>query len=133
MADLKDKAQFFRFLSVSFIGTLADYLLALFLAGILFFPSIIATTCGFVLGSIVNYCGHAIFSYEHTSRETISVFGYIKYFFAVILSLFVRLLVVVGLGYIPALPFWFVLLCAIGASFVASYLIATLWVFRKSG
>jgi putative flippase GtrA len=84
---LKDKRLFFRFLSISALGTLADYLLALLLAEAFAFAYILASTCGFILGSIVNYCGHCIFSYDHTSRKSISLTGYVKYFLAVISSL----------------------------------------------
>ena len=132
MKDLKDRRQFVRFAGVSVIGTVADYLLALLLAaaGVSY---IVASTCGFVLGSFVNYCGHSIFSYEHTSHKTISLKGFGRYFLAVLFSLVVRLAAVAGLEYATSLPFWLVLLIAIGASFVASYVISTLWVFRKPG
>jgi len=133
MSNLKDKSLFFRFLSISVLGTVADYLLAVLLAQAFSAPYVLASTCGFILGSIVNYCGHNIFSYEHTDKSTISVRGYGKYLLAVLSSLVVRLIVVAGLGYVTALPFWFILLVAIGASFVTSYVISTLWVFRKSG
>ncbi|WP_170507680.1 GtrA family protein [Ruegeria arenilitoris] len=132
-SDLKDKGLFFRFLGISALGTIADYLLALLLAVLLLAPPVLASTCGFVLGSVINYCGHNIFSYEHTSQSTISVRGYVKYFMAVISSLVVRLAVVAGLGYVTTLPFWFILLVAIGASFAVNYVISTLWVFRKPG
>lgn len=133
VSDLKDKRLFFRFLSISVLGTIADYLLALLLVAIFSIAYVPASTCGFILGSMVNYCGHNIFSYEHTNRETISVRGYVKYLLAVLSSLLVRLAAVAVLGYLTALPFWFILLIAIGASFVTSYVISTLWVFRKTG
>lgn len=132
-SNLKDKRLFLRFLSISVLGTIADYLLALLLASAFSVAYIPASTCGFILGSIVNYCGHSIFSYEHTSRKTISVTGYVKYLLAVLSSLAVRLAAVAMLGYFTTLPFWFILLVAIGASFVTSYVISTLWVFRKPG
>ena len=128
---LRDKRLFLRFLSVSVLGTIADYLLALLLAEAFSFAYVTASTCGFILGSIVNYCGHSVFSYEHTSRKTISLKGYVKYLLAVLSSLLVRLVAVAMLDYLTALPFWFILLVAIGASFVTSYVISTLWVFRK--
>lgn len=131
-SDLADKYLVLRFASVSVFGTIADYLLAVFLAEIYGFAHVAASTCGFVLGTIVNYCGHSIFSYEHTNKDTISLLGYGKYLLAVSASLVVRLAVVVALEYVTALPFWFILLCAIGASFVVSYVISTLWVFKKS-
>ena len=130
MGNLKDKRQFVRFAGVSVIGTIADYLLALLLASI-GVSYIASSTCGFTLGSFVNYCGHSIFSYEYTSRKTISLKGFVRYFLAVLFSLVFRLAVVAGLEYATSLPFWLVLLIAIGASFVASYVISTLWVFRK--
>ena len=133
MKDLKDTRLFFRFLSISVVGTIADYLLAVLLASVFSLGYVPASTCGFILGSIVNYCGHSIFSYEHTGRETISVKGYVKYLLAVLSSLAVRLAAVAALDYATALPFWFILLVAIGASFVTSYVISTLWVFRKPG
>ena len=128
---LKDKRLFARFFSVSIFGTIADYLLALFLAGVFAFPIVLASTCGFILGAFVNYCGHTIFSYEHTSKDSISLVGFGKYLAAILVSLLVRVAVVALLGYFSALPFWFILLCAIGASFISSYVISTLWVFRK--
>ena len=133
ISNLKDKRLFFRFLSISVVGTIADYLLAVLLALVFSAPYVFAATCGFVLGSVVNYCGHNIFSYEHTDKSTISLRGYGKYLLAVLSSLAVRLAVVAALGYVTALPFWLILLVAIGASFVASYVISTLWVFRKPG
>ncbi len=132
MKDLKDRRQFVRFAGVSVFGTVADYLLALLLASV-GASYIAASTFGFVLGSFVNYCGHSIFSYEHAGRETISLKGFGKYFLAVMFSLVIRLAAVAGLEYATSLPFWLVLLIAIGASFVASYVISTLWVFRKPG
>ena len=133
ISDLKDKGLFFRFLSISALGTSADYLLALLLTVALLTPPVLASACGFVLGSIINYCGHNIVSYDHTSRSTIPVRGYVKYFLAVVSSLAVRLAVVAGLGSVTTLPFWFILLVAIGVSFAANYAISTLWVFRKPG
>ena len=121
ISDLKDKRQLLRFLSISALGTAADYALALLLAGTLSTPYAIASTLGFILGSIINYVGHNIFSYEHTDQNSISLRGYGKYF------------LVEGLAYFTPLPFWFILLVAIGASFVANYVISTLWVFRKPG
>ena len=133
ISDLKDKRQLLRFLSISALGTAADYALALLLAGTLSTPYAIASTLGFILGSIINYVGHNIFSYEHTDQSSISLRGYGKYFLAVLSSLALRLAVVEGLAYFTPLPFWFILLVAIGASFVANYVISTLWVFRKPG
>ncbi|TMV07003.1 GtrA family protein [Ruegeria sediminis] len=132
-SNLKDKRQFFRFLSINILGTVADFLLAVLLVAALSSPPVFAATFGFVVGSAVNYCGHNIFSYEHTSRHTISVRGFAKYLLAVLFSLVVRLAVVAGLGFATDLPFWLILLVAIGASFVASYVISTIWVFRKPG
>ncbi|WP_050605755.1 GtrA family protein [Ruegeria sp. 6PALISEP08] len=132
ISNLKDKHLFFRFLSISVVGTIADYLLALLLVLAFSASYVFASTCGFVLGSAVNYCGHNIFSYEHTDKSTISLLGYGKYLLAVLSSLVTRLAVVAGLGYVTALPFWFILLVAIGASFVTNYVISTLWVFRKT-
>ncbi|NOD49758.1 MULTISPECIES: GtrA family protein [unclassified Ruegeria] len=131
ISNLKDKRLFFRFLSISVVGTTADYLLAVLLALVFSAPYVLASTCGFILGSAVNYCGHNVFSYEHTDKSTISFLGYGKYLLAVLSSLVSRLAVVAGLGYVTALPFWFILLVAIGASFITSYVISTLWVFRK--
>jgi putative flippase GtrA len=128
---LKDKRLFARFFSVSIFGTIADYLLALLLVSVFASPFVFASTCGFIVGAFVNYCGHTIFSYEHTSKASISVVGFGKYLIASLFSLLVRLAVVALLGYFSALPFWFILLCAIGASFISSYVISTLWVFRK--
>ncbi|WP_420587364.1 GtrA family protein [Ruegeria sp.] len=133
ISDLKDKRLLLRFLAISALGTVADYLLALLLAGLLSAPYAIASTLGFILGSVINYFGHNIFSYEHTSRNTISLKGYGKYFLAVLSSLVIRLAVVEGLAFTTALPFWIILLVAIGASFVANYVISTLWVFRRPG
>lgn len=132
ISDIKDGRLLFRFLSISALGTIADYLVAILLALVLSIPYILASTCGFVLGSAINYCGHNIFSYKHTSKNTISILGYGKYLMAVLSSLIVRLAVVVSLTYVTALPFWLILLVAIGFSFVTNYLISTLWVFRKS-
>ena len=132
-SDLRDKRQFFRFFGVNILGMVADYLLAVLLASVFGTPYVLAVTCGFILGSFVNYCGHNIFSYEHTSRETISALGFGKYLLAVLFSLVVRLIVVAALDYISLLPFWLILLVAIGVSFVVSYVISTLWVFRKPG
>lgn len=128
---LTDKRLAIRFAAVSIFGTIADYVLAVLLAVIFGAPSIVAVTFGFVLGTAVNYCGHNIFSYEHTNKESISILGYGKYLMAVAASLAARLAVVVALEFLTQLPFWFILLCAIGVSFVVSYVISTLWVFKK--
>ena len=78
-SDLRDKRQFFRFFGVNILGMIADYLLArlYWLSVFSVHPTCLpASTCGFMSwGRFVNYCGHNIFSYEHTSRETISVCG----------------------------------------------------------
>ncbi len=132
MKDLRDRRQFLRFTGVSIMGMIADYVLALALAtaGMSY---LVASTFGFTLGAFVNYCGHSVFSYEHTSRKTISLRGFGKYFLAVLISLVTRLVAVAGLEHATPLPFWLILLIAIGASFIASYVISTLWVFRKPG
>ena len=130
-SDLADKYLILRFAAVSAIGTIADYLSALFLEGVYGFPFVAASTCGFIIGAFVNYCGHAIFSYEHTSKDTISILGFGKYLLAVSASLVARLMVVLTLELVTNLPFWLVLACAIGTSFVVSYVISTLWVFKK--
>ena len=130
---LRDRGQAIRFTAVSVVGMLADYAAALVFANLLGLPYLVASTCGFVIGSIINYIGHNLVSYEHTGAATISVLGWVKYFFAVILSLLVRLAAVALLEQLTALPFWIVLVIAIGASFVTSYVISTLWVFRKPG
>jgi putative flippase GtrA len=127
---LKDPRQFIRFFFVNGFGTIFDYGAAVLLVAVFFVPELIASTIGFLLGTSVNYVGHTLFSYEHTDKSNLSLGGYAKYVGAVMLSLVVRL-VVVALGGFTALPFWLVLLIAIGASFVASYVIATLWVFKK--
>lgn len=131
-SDLSNKYLILRFAGVSGIGTIADYLSALLLAGVFNVPYLAASTCGFVIGSIVNYCGHTIFSYEHTDRQSISILGYAKYLLAVSASLVARLVVVAALELVTALPFWIILAAAIAASFVVSYVISTLWVFKKS-
>lgn len=131
-SDLADKYLVLRFAAVSVFGMIADYALAVFLAGIYGIPYVVASTCGFILGTIVNYCGHTIFSYEHTSKESISILGYGKYLLAVSASLVARLAVVVALEFFTELPFWFILACAIGVSFIVSYVISTLWVFKKT-
>ena len=131
-SDLADKYLVLRFASVNIFGTIADYFLAVFLTEIYGFARVAASTLGFILGTIINYCGHSIFSYEHTSINSISFLGYGKFLLAVSASLVVRLAVVVALGYVTALPFWFILLCAIGASFLVGYVISTLLVFKKT-
>jgi putative flippase GtrA len=131
-SDLSNKFLILRFAAVSVIGTIADYLSALFLASVYEIPYVAASTCGFVIGSIVNYCGHTIFSYEHTDKKSISILGYAKYLLAVSASLVARLAVVAALELVTELPFWIVLACAIGASFVVSYVISTLWIFKKT-
>jgi len=132
-SNLADRRLFARFATVSVVGMAADYLLAVFLASNFATPYVVASTVGFILGTIVNYCGHTIFSYEHTDKSSLSVPGYGKYLLAVAASLLVRLAVVVGLQFATQWAFWFILICAIGASFIASYVISTLWVFKKPG
>lgn len=132
MGSLTDIRQFFRFFGVSVVGVIADYTLALFLATLLFIDSLLATSLGYILGTVISYYGHSLFSYEHTSKETVSLNGYVKYFFSTILSLLVRLTAVGLLEYFLDFPFWFVLLIAIGLSFVTSYVVSTLWVFKKA-
>ncbi len=132
-ANLRDKGQFLRFFSVSLIGTVADYALAVGLEVKLGLAYVLSAALGFMLGSLINYGGHTIFSFSHTKRSDLSVIGYAKYLGAVAASLVVRLVVVAMLGRLSTLAFWFIMLCAIGASFVTSYLISALWVFRKPG
>lgn len=127
--NLTDKRLFMRFFSVNLLGAIADYLLALFLASILGLPYIAATTGGFLFGTFVNYCGHSRFTYGQWPP---SFRGFVKFLLAVILSLAVRLVVVAGLDRMTTLPFWIMLLIAIGASFLMSYVISTLWVFKRS-
>lgn len=126
---LSDMRQLVRFASVSVLGTVADYVLSVFLVHAFQFGYLIASTLGFSLGAFINYCGHNIFSYRHTSRKTISVRGFRRYFLAVIFSLVARLLVVYLLSLWTELPFWLIQLVAIGASFATSYIISTLWAF----
>jgi len=131
-SDLADKYLILRFAAVSVVGMIVDFLSALFLAGVYEIPYVAASACGFLLGTIVNYCSHAIFSYEHTDKESISIVGYGKYLLAVSASLVARLAFVAALELVTELPFWIILACAIGASFVVSYVISTLWVFKKT-
>jgi len=133
MPALKDPRLFARYFGISVLGTIVDYTFALLLAGLFAVPLVGASTCGFILGSVVNYFGHTLFSYAHTDKRNLSILGYGRYFFAVLFSLFVRLAVVGILEYLSALPFWLVLLVSIGASFVVTYVISTLWVFRRPG
>jgi len=134
MAQLRDRGQFVRFTLVQGLGTVLDYAVAVALVGLLTAPQLAASTAGFLLGTVVNYCAHNIFSYAHTSRASISLKGYGSYLLAVLFALAVRLAAVALLGAVTALPFWLILIAAIGASFVTSYVLATLWVFaRKSG
>ena len=128
---LKDPRLFLRFFFVNGFGTIADYGIAVLLVAALATPDLVASTIGFLIGTSVNYVGHTLFSYDHTTAKDLSLRGYGKYVSAVLLSLVVRLVVVAGLGAATPLPFWLILLVAIGASFIASYVIATLWVFRK--
>lgn len=132
LGGLKDKGQFARFFAVSILGTVADYLLAVTAFSVFSVPSLVASTLGFILGAMVNYVGHNLYSYEHESRASISFVGFGKYLAAVLISLGVRLSVVGFLEFVSALPFWFVLIVAIGASFISSYVISTLWVFKRS-
>ena len=133
LSQLKDVRLFLRFFFVNGAGTIVDYAVAVLLVTMFLVADLIAATVGFIVGTVFNYVGHTLFSYEHTSRETLSVRGYLKYLLAVMLSLVVRLAVVAALGAATPLPFWFVLIVAIGASFIASFVVATLWVFRKPG
>lgn len=131
LSQLKDKRLFLRFFFVNGLGTIVDYGVAVALVVLFAVGDVVAATVGFIIGTVFNYVGHTLFSYEHTGRDSLSVMGYLKYLAAVMLSLVVRLAVVAGLGAVTALPFWFILLVAIGASFIASFVIATLWVFKK--
>lgn len=131
LSQLRDRRLFLRFFFVNGLGTIVDYAVAVLLVAAFAVAEIAAATAGFVIGTVFNYVGHTLFSYEHTGRDSLSILGYLKYLAAVMLSLVVRLAVVAGLGAATALPFWFVLIVAIGASFVASFVVATLWVFRK--
>ena len=130
-SQLKDPKLFLRFFFVNGLGTIADYAIAVALVAFFGTNDLIASTVGFLIGTSVNYVGHTLLSYEHTTAKDLSLRGYGKYVSAVLLSLVVRLVVVAGLGAATPLPFWLVLLVAIGASFIASYVIATLWVFKK--
>ena len=129
---LRDWRLFLRFSLVNGIGTVVDYLAAVALVAAAGLGPIVATTIGFVLGTMVNYVGHTVFSYG-VGRSSLSIANYLRYLIAVLLSLAVRLAAVTGLERATSLPFWIILIVAIGASFLASYVLATLWVFRRSG
>ena len=131
LSTLTDMRLFLRFFFMNGLGTIVDFTVAVLLVAWVAVPDLAATAAGFIVGTLFNYVGHSLFSYAHAGRKSLSVAGYLKYLTAVLASLGVRLAVVAGLDWTVDLPYWLVLLIAIGASFIASFVIATLWVFRK--
>lgn len=131
MAELRDGKQFKRFGVVQVGGTIVDYAVANALVYLLATGEVLAATIGFLIGSAINYIGHNVYSYEHTDRNSISFLGYLRYMSAVGFALLARLAVVKLLAMFTGLPFWLILIAGIGVSFVVSYVLATVWVFRR--
>ena len=129
---LSDKFQFMRFFGVSTIGTAADYLSALALHGLFGVAGGIAATIGFLIGTTINYCGHTKFTFDNGQGSGLSVGGYFKYLVAVGASLLVRLAVLYAADILAIAPFWFNLAVAFAISFVCSYVISVLWVFKDA-
>lgn len=123
--------KFLLFTAVSVIGTAADFLLALGLHNYVGLAAVAASAIGFSLGTCINYLGHHYITFASDDGQAASMKGFGKYAAAVAASLVVRLAVVFGLDTLGVLPFWLVLIVAIGASFICSYLISLLWVFKK--
>lgn len=129
-AQLKN-SRFMRFFGISSIGTVADYLTALFLYSVLGLSGVAASTLGFLLGTVLNYLGHHHFTFATGDGEAATLIGFLKYLGAVLASLAVRLLVLIGLEGATSLPFWLILSVAFAASFMCSYVISLFWVFRR--
>jgi putative flippase GtrA len=124
-------SRFLRFFGVSGVGTVADYVAALALHSLLGLSGVLASTLGFLLGTALNYLGHHHITFSTGDDAPASVRGFLRYLAAVMASLMVRLIVLVGLERFTALPFWIVLSIAFAASFFCSYFISLLWVFRR--
>lgn len=123
--------RFMRFFGVSSVGTVADYLAVLALHSVLGLGAVAASTLGFLLGTALNYLGHHHITFSTGDGTPATVLGFVRYLMAVLASLVVRLIVLVGLERIAVLPFWITLTIAFGASFLCSYFISLLWVFRR--
>lgn len=132
MRDMIRNSRLARFFGVSSVGTAVDYLSALALHGILGLPGVVASTGGFILGALLNYLGHHHITFSAGKDGPATVFGFLRYLSAVAVSLLVRLIVLVGLARLTAFPFWIALTIAFAASFLCSYFISLLWVFRRS-
>lgn len=125
-------SRFMRFFGVSSVGTVADYVTALALHAVVGLSGVVASTLGFLLGTALNYLGHHHITFSTGDGAPATLVGFLRYFAAVLASLAVRLIVLVGLERIASLPFWIALTIAFGASFLSSYFISLLWVFRRS-
>lgn len=132
MRDMIRNSRFARFFGVSSVGTAADYLSAVALHGLLGLPGVVASTVGFLLGALLNYLGHHHITFSAGKDDPATVFGFLRYLAAVAVSLLVRLIVLVGMERLTVLPFWIILTIAFAASFLCSYFISLLWVFRRS-
>lgn len=131
LSDLTNRGRFLRFFGVSTIGTAADYVTAVALHAFLGLSGVVASIIGFLLGTALNYLGHHHITFATGGDDPASVLGFLKYLGAVMLSLAVRLIVLVGVEMIDGVPFWFALGVAFTASFICSYLISLFWVFRR--
>ncbi|MCV2871484.1 GtrA family protein [Defluviimonas sp. WL0050] len=125
-------SRFMRFFGVSSVGTVADYISALALHFFLGLSGVVASTLGFLIGTVLNYLGHHHITFSTGDGSPASLFGFLRYLAAVMASLVVRLIVLVGFERAMAVPFWIALTVAFGASFLCSYFISLFWVFRRN-
>lgn len=121
-----------RFFGVQTVGTAADFLLTLALYSFLGLAGTVASTLGFLTGTIINYFGHHHVTFSTGDGAPATFSGFFRYLLAVLMSLVVRLAVLIGFGEWTSVPFWLALATAFVASFVCSYLFSLLWVFRRS-
>ena len=60
--------QFAKFSGVGAIGTVGHYLTLIFLVQILGFPPVIGSTCGFIVGALINY--YLNYTYTFASNKS---------------------------------------------------------------
>lgn len=73
MTALRTGPQFLRFLAVGAIGTAAHYALLILLVEAYGVWSVLASTCGFLLGAFVNYVLSRLFVFETTRSHASSI------------------------------------------------------------
>ena len=123
--------QVLRFGTVSALGTAEDLALAYALVTLVSVPIVLAASVGFAAGSVVNYNGHSVFSFQGEYVRRASVQGYVQYLGAVAMTYVTRIGTIWFVDSLDRFGTGTILPFGIAASFTVHYLASALWVFRK--